>query len=172
MAIKRLKARFLVGGVLVLTAGVCWAWAPGRMTGGGSVFTDNAVRVTHGFELHCGLEGANGNITIPTPNNLEVNWEGHQFHLGTLTFSDCSNSNPYVNPAPPQSPLFNTLWGKGTGTLDGVAGATIDFVFRDYGEPGINDTAQYVITAPDGKTYPLVVSERKLTFGNHQAHAN
>jgi len=162
---------FYAGTVLAFTATLCWAWAPGRMTGGGSVFTDTGVRVTHGFELHCGLENPDSSITIPTPNNLEINWEGHHFHLDTLKFSDCSNGSPYVSPGHPASPLFNTLWGKGDGTLDGKPGAHAEFVFRDYGEPGVNDTAMYRIEAPDG-TFPLVVSERQLTFGNHQAHAN
>jgi hypothetical protein len=77
-----------VSSVLALTATLCWAWAPGRMTGGGSVFTDTGIRVT-------------------------------RFRIA----------------------------------------------------PGVNDTAMYRIEAPDGM-FALVVSERQLTFGNHQAHAN
>jgi len=37
--------------------------AQGRMTGGGSIFTDTGMRVTHGFELHCDA--------TREPNNLE-----------------------------------------------------------------------------------------------------
>lgn len=39
---------------------------PGRMTGGGSVFTPEGVRFTHGFTLHCD--------TNDVPNRLQVNW--------------------------------------------------------------------------------------------------
>jgi len=30
--------------------------AAGRMTGGGSIYTEDGMRVTHGFELHCDID--------------------------------------------------------------------------------------------------------------------
>jgi len=81
------KSALKVAGLMVLLvsfAVVCLAWVfPGRMTGGGSVFvgSDN-MRVTHGFEIHCGSDKNPGG---PGPNNLEVNWPDHQFHMKTLT---------------------------------------------------------------------------------------
>ena len=51
------------------------------MTGGGSIFTADGTRVTHGFELHC-----DPNIS---PNKLEVNFDGNSFHLEQLTYVNC-----------------------------------------------------------------------------------
>ncbi len=56
--------------------------APGRMAGGGSVFTEAGAHVPHGFELHCNLKRR--------PNNLEINWgAGNNFHLDSLTAAVC-----------------------------------------------------------------------------------
>lgn len=132
---------------------------PGRMTGGGSVFTSDGTRVTHGFELHC--NSAN------MPNNLEVNWAGNRFHLDTLTAVFCSN-DPSFRPNPPDAG-FNTLQGSGTGTYNGVPGATAQFTFTDAGEPGTKDSAQIVIK--EGTTTVLTVAGH-LDHGNQQAHAH
>ena len=69
--------------------------ACGRMTGGGSVFTVDGVRVTRGFERHCDLR---------EPNNIEVNWPGNRFHMTELTAAVCTN-NPAVDQTPPRSAL-------------------------------------------------------------------
>ena len=54
------------------------------MTGGGSVFTTDGERVTHGFEIHCDLR---------EPNNIEVNWAPkNNFHLTELTGALCTDS--------------------------------------------------------------------------------
>jgi len=129
------------------------------MTGGGSVFTSENGRVTHGFELHCDAEVG--------PNNLEINWgPGNHFHLEDLTSAVCSD-DPNIEPPPPAAD-FDTYVGTGTGRCNGVAGATITFTLTDAGEPGKNDTATFEITGcPDGLT--LSVSGN-LNKGNHQAH--
>ena len=61
---------------------------------------------------------------------------------------------------------FDTMWGAGTGTLNGVPGATITFSFTDAGEPGRADTADFTILGPNGIAY----SGGALDGGNHQAH--
>jgi hypothetical protein len=135
------------------------AAAPGRMTGGGSVFTAAGQRVTHGFELHCDA----GTL----PNNLQVNWgRGNRFHLGALTSAACSD-NPAITPNPPAAG-FDTFAGTGTGSYNGVPGATITFTFTDAGEPGKNDYATMVIKDAGGNTV-LTVSGN-LNSGNQQAH--
>jgi len=132
--------------------------APGRMTGGGSVFTSGKVRVTHGFELHCDHEIG--------PNNLEVNWEGNHFHLEDLTSAFCFD-DPSIEPHPPGAD-FDTYVGQGTGRCNGEPGATITFTLTDAGEPGKDDTATIDIAGcPDGLT--LSVSNN-LKKGNQQAH--
>ena len=134
---------------------------PGRMTGGGSVFTKANGRVTHGFELHCDPEVG--------PNNLEINWgPGNHFHLEDLTSAVCTD-DPNIAPPPPPAG-FDTYNGTGTGSCNGVPGASITFTLTDAGEPGKNDTATFNITGcPGGLT--LTVSGN-LNKGNHQAHAN
>jgi hypothetical protein len=135
--------------------------AVGRMTGGGSVFTEAGGRVTHGFELHCDVEVG--------PNNLEINWgPGNQFHLEELLSASCSD-DPNIAPPPPAAG-FDTYVGTGTGRCNGVAGAAISFTLTDAGEPGKLDTAAFEITGcPGGLTLSVSGSLKK---GNHQAHAN
>ena len=105
--------------------------ACGRMTGGGSVFTFDDVRVTRGFQIHCDLR---------EPNNIEVNWPGNKFHLSELTSAVCTDS-PAVGQAPPKSAPFDTFTGTGDGKLNNKPGGRIEFVFVDAGEPGTSDTA-------------------------------
>ena len=137
----------------------------GRMTGGGSVFTVGGVRVTHGFELHCNINDL--------PNNLEINWaKGNNFHLDELTSATCTDE-PGLDPPPPDAG-FDTYIGTGTGTCNGVPGATIEFTLTDAGEPGggkdaPNDTATFLITCSDGLTLTVSGDIKK---GNQQAHKN
>jgi hypothetical protein len=141
----------------------------GRMTGGGSLFftpdgallapVSTEVRVTQGFQIHCG--------TPPeAPNSLEVNWPGNQFHLENLTLGVCILLGP---PNPPVAP-FNEFIGAGTGRLNGTDGASISFIFIDNGEPGTSDTGTITITDPFGSVV-LFVPTTLLHFGNFQAHA-
>jgi len=129
---------------------------PGRMTGGGTI-GDTGTK--HGFELHCDI--------TQSPNNLEVNWgKGNKFHLDTLSAASCSD-DPNITPNPPAAGL-NNYTQKGTGTYNGVAGATAEWTFTDAGEPGTNDTATIKITDVNGNIV-LNVSG-KLSQGNQQAH--
>lgn len=134
----------------------------GRMTGGGSILPETG-RVTHGFELHCD----------PTalPNNLEVNWgpktsEMH-FHLQSLTSAYCYYDTSIGSPNPPKA-SFNTFVGTGTGSLNGVDGATISFTFTDTSQPGVNDIAMYVISDSSGNV--VLDAQGYLTKGAQQAH--
>jgi hypothetical protein len=136
---------------------------PGRMTGGGSIQCGDFGRVTHGFELHCIVDG------VIEPNNLEINWGGgNNFHLTTLTTSVCSDS-PVIQ-QPPSAP-FDTMEGTGTGTFNNEPGATIQFILIDAGEPGGGaDMARYFIRDASGNVVldcPLQVLDQG---GNHQAH--
>ncbi len=132
----------------------------GRMTGGGSVFETDGIRVTHGFELHCD--------TSDVPNRLEINWAGQRFHLKTLVSAFCFK-DPTINAAHPTN-IFNTYVGAGTGLLDGAPGASANWTFTDAGEPGTNDTTTIVIKDSDG-TVVLSVSG-DLESGNQQAHTD
>jgi hypothetical protein len=124
-------------------------------------------RVTHGFELHCIFP--EGTKTPIEPNNLEINWAGgNKFHLTTLTAANCTDSS--LIQQPPSAP-FDTMEGAGTGLLNGVPGATIEFILTDAGEPGAGaDQARFLIRDAEGN----VVLDCPLQFldqgGNHQAH--
>jgi hypothetical protein len=132
--------------------------ATGRMTGGGSVFTAEGERVTHGFEIHCDLR---------EPNNIEVNWPGgNNFHLTELTGALCTDS-PAIDQNPPVAP-FDTFIGTGTGKLNNVDGARIEFVFVDAGEPGTLDTVS--IQVFDENNNLVLDVSGPLDRGNQQAH--
>jgi hypothetical protein len=139
-------------GVLVITA----TDVNGRMTGGGSIFTRDDVRVTHGFELHCDPNDV--------PNNLEINWGGgNNFHLTSLTSALCID-DPAIAPPPPNA-SFDTYIGTGVGTCNGQP-AAIEFRLTDAGEPGTKDTAAYRITGGCS----LTAGPAFLDKGNQQAH--
>lgn len=131
-----------------------------RMTGGGSVFTANPVRVTHGFELHCDVNNL--------PNRLEVNWDkGNKFHLENLTSAVCVD-DPNLDEEQPVAG-FDTYEGQGTGRYNGVSGATAKWKFTDDGEPGTSDTVWLEIK--DASNVVVQVTGL-LDRGNHQAHPN
>jgi hypothetical protein len=128
------------------------------MTGGGSIFTSTGERVTHGLELHCSVPSS--------PNTLEINWGGNQFHLDTLLAVSCY-TDPMISAGHPAT-NFNTYVGFGTGTYDGVAGATVLWTFTDAGEPGTNDMATYTIRDSGGNIF--LTATGTLDNGNQQAH--
>jgi hypothetical protein len=116
--------------------------------------------VSRGFILRCDINSKQG-------INLEVNWAGgNKFHLTKLTSALCTD-NPSINPAPPKSTTWDTFKGTGEGLYNGAAGATIEFTFEDWGEPGTSDTAS--MTIKSGSIVVLTSSGRMLG-GNNQAH--
>ncbi len=157
----------LVAGVAVagFTLGApALAWegiTNGRMTGGGNFMCTGlgGAKVTYGFEVHCGEV---------LPNNFEINWDGgNHFHLDTLTNAQCID-NPSFSPNPPPAP-FDTYYGTGTGTYNGVPGATIYFNLTDQGEPGTSDTISVTILDASGNVV-LDCNTVALSGGNNQAH--
>lgn len=128
------------------------------MTGGGSV--ENA---TFGFVLHC-------DVVPGEANNLQVNWgsrrDRHRFHLEDLVDAGCDD-NPEISEGSPVAG-FDTASGTGTGRLDGVDGATADWVISDAGEPGRNDTVSLVVKDAGGDV--VLDIEGTLRRGNTQAH--
>ena len=63
---------------------------------------------------------------------------------------------------------IDTYRGSGTGRYNGVAGATVEFLFSDAGEPGVNDFAQTTVKDAGGNV--VLDVQGKLKNGNHQAH--
>jgi hypothetical protein len=134
----------------------------GRITGGGSNFTVDGVRITKGLQLHCDLRA---------PNNFQINWQGASFHLLDLTAANCTE-DPDIIQQPPASSPFDTFNGSGTGRLkmNGTTDfdATVDFILVDAGEPGVDDTARIEIKDGDGNLVLFV--EGTLNKGNFQTH--
>jgi len=134
----------------------------GRITGGGSNFTIEDVRITKGLQLHCDLRD---------PNNFEINWPGNSFHLLDLTAANCTE-DPDIIQAPPASSPFDTFNGFGTGRLKSGgttdSDATVEFILVDEGEPGVNDTAR--ITVRNGNGDIVLFVENFLKKGNFQTH--
>jgi hypothetical protein len=136
----------------------------GRFTGGGKVDvlkSGHTVSVTYGFEVDCDLHQPS--------NNLEVNWEGNQFHMEDFTAAMCSLRG---HPNPPVAPV-NTIIGEGTGRYDGAEGYTIIFELVDNGEPGTNDESAFLIYKTSNPSD--VVLNVPLSFiisGNIQAHVD
>src|SRR2546427_8375082 len=122
--------------LLVAAALVCQANAPGRMTGGGSIF-QGSLRITHGFEIHCGPNDIPPGTGFGEPNNLEINWAGNHYHMDDLIFGVCTTDADH-SPNPPNAG-FTTFDGAGFGSYNGEAGARVSFRFTDYGEPGTSD---------------------------------
>lgn len=133
----------------------------GRFTGGGHQIRVDGVRVTRGLTLHCDLL---------LSNNLEINWNGNQFHMQEHLSTVACTDDPDIIQAPPPAPL-DTLIGTGVGRYNGDSGYSIEFTLRDFGEPGREDEMQILIyeTANPGNVI-LDVPLQKLSGGNLQAH--
>ncbi len=138
----------------------------GRFTGGGHQIrvddiSGTQVRITRGLTIHCDLL---------LSNNLEVNWQGNQFHMTEHMLTIQCSDSPDIDQFPPAAPL-DTLIGVGTGRYNGEYGYTIEFTLVDAGEPGVNDQMRIFIyeTANSGNVV-LDVPLQVLSGGNLQAH--
>lgn len=133
----------------------------GRFTGGGKQVTADGVTITKGFEVDCDLHSPS--------NNLEINWQGNQFHMTAFTAAVCTLQG---NPNPPRAPV-NTIVGMGTGRYDGVDGFTVVFELVDNGEPGTQDEAAFkVYETANPSNVVLNVPLQFITGGNIQAHVD
>lgn len=134
----------------------------GWMTGGGNI-TEGRGRSavtfsTHGFIIRCDASFAQFQY------NDHVN--GGNFHLQSASSVVCSDAGG-INPHPPAAD-FDTLTMIGTGTWNGVPGATVVVTMTDTGQPANADVLDILVEDVGGN----VVSDRvgTLTVGNHQAH--
>jgi hypothetical protein len=138
----------------------------GRFTGGGKQVTVNLVNgdpvvVTKGFEVDCDLH---------TPsNNLEINWEGNQFHMTSFNAAVCTLVK---KPNPPTAPV-NTIVGMGTGRYNQTDGYTVIFELVDNGEPGTQDEISFKIyQTSNPSNVVLQIPLSFITGGNVQAHVD
>ena len=130
----------------------------GRMTGGGRIGA-GLDRVTHGFQLHCDLQGPS--------DNLQINWgRGNSFHLEELLSVTCSDAPSIEEGQPPAG--FDTMTGMARGRYNGESGATVEYTFTDAGEPGRDDFMSVIIRDSSGEV--VLEASGTLRGGNHQAH--
>ena len=133
----------------------------GRFTGGGSQIRVGGVRVTRGLTIHCDLL---------LSNNLEINWNGNQFHMTEHMTTVACTDDPAIIQFPPAAPL-DTLIGVGTGRYNGDDGFTVEFTLVDYGEPGSADRMAILIyETANPANVVLSVPLQVLSGGNLQAH--
>lgn len=132
----------------------------GRWTGGGTISWEATIpegaHVTHGFQFHCDLR---------RPNRLEVNWTGgKRWHMMELLAAECVMNPNLPLPDPPEAPI-NEVFAIGEGRYNNARVHIAYFYFTDVGEPGLNDFAWIMITAPDGTV--VLQAEGTLLKGNH-----
>jgi len=140
---------------------VCESEGTGRFTGGGHQLRVDGVRITRGLTIHCDLL---------LSNNLEINWQGNQFHMLEHMETVACTDDPDIHQAPPDAPL-DTLVGVGLGRYNNQEGFTIEFTLVDGGEPGREDMAAMKVyeTANPGNII-LDIPLQYLIGGNLQAH--
>jgi hypothetical protein len=130
----------------------------GQFTGGGFIKCGDQ-KITFGLELHCRED--------QTPNTLEINFGGSQFHLENIEALDCFNNGD--DPSPPQATAdWLNVTGSGrfrSGDID--TPAFIAATFHDSGEPGRKDIATFLIYR-DGVAFLNCSGD--LLGGNIQAH--
>ncbi len=139
----------------------CYQPGLGRMTGGGFQVRVGPARVSKGLTLHCDLL---------LSNNLEINWNGHQFHMLEHMQTVACTDDPAITQAPPAAPL-DTIIGVGVGRYDNMDGYTVEFTFVDAGEPGTNDEAALKIyQTSNPSNVVLNIPLKTIDGGNLQAH--
>ena len=130
----------------------------GWMTGGGTVPIDELTQAHAAGRLEC--------LAGDGPNRLSVGWPGFRFHLESMDAAGCSD-DPDIDPETP-SAGFDTHAGTGTGRLNGITGATINWIIKDAGEPGTDDWISLEVLDELGDT--VLEVEGNLRGGNFQAH--
>ncbi|MFZ5480099.1 MAG: hypothetical protein ACOZNI_25260 [Myxococcota bacterium] len=113
-----------------------------RMTGGGILRVDgNKNSVSHGFQIRCDAADER--------QNLEINWNksggpnsSFQFHLLDMLDAECIDEGDETPPVAG----FTTYIGRGEGRCDEFTEGTVEFVFRDFGEPGRDDEVWIEVT--------------------------
>ena len=144
----------------------CTPATKGRMTGHGHQFNVKSGNTT--FDK-VQWEFRNSVCNERRFPDLKVEYGRNTFVLTAYTSPlTCFTLDP-TKPSTEGNPRagFDSIRATGTGTLNGVKGAEIDFRFTDGGEPGRDDTAWFTITAPNGS---ISYSGGAIDGGNHQAH--
>ena len=127
---------------------------------GGAWLVQGDTRIKVSFTVHC-------DITLS--NNIEINWEGHKWHITKPITSATCTDDPAIPQAPPVAPL-DTFIGTADGELDGVGVSTLSFIFVDSGEPGGSNDAFALRITDAGGNVVLNVPLTPTSNGNVQAH--
>jgi hypothetical protein len=129
-----------------------------RMAGAGERVLARSVQVRHAFDIRCDARRRR--------QKLEVRWgSGERFRLARLTNVTCNDDLNIGSAAPAAG--FDTVTGRGRGSLNGRRGATIRFRFVDLGGPGRRDVADIHVRKAAGATALNI--EGTLNRGDHGA---
>jgi hypothetical protein len=153
----------------IVGGGVAIAPDKSRMTGGGGLPTvdpltglPNGGTAHHGFMLHCSAQ--------VNPSRLQVSWgNGNHFHMTTIDTSSCTNT---AHPTAPST--FDTITGSGHGRYNGHPGATVQWTFKDNGEPGSTDYGDVTVRDQNGvvvmHAQGVLATGSLPGEGNYQSH--
>lgn len=134
----------------------------GFMKGKGSIFSGgskkNGTEAKHEFELQCD--------STKSPNNLIVKWDANKFVLGELNSIQCYD-DLFIETNPKKAG-FDVIEGSGTGTYNGIGGATIIWKFTDAGKSGKDDIGSIIIKDADGNAVLDIFGN--LDKGKYEAH--
>ena len=135
----------------------------GRMTGHGTTTTSKGIVKYEFRNTICGSEA------LP---DLKVSRDTDRLDFRLTAYNsrpECFERFPGGEGHPVAG--FDSMRGTGTGTLNGVPGATVSFQFTDRGEPGRSDLATITIMAPNGGGVVLSITDSPSDLGgNIQAH--
>jgi WD40 repeat protein len=132
---------------------------PGCMRGDGAFRASDGTTARHSFHLDCHEHHED--------TGLQITWgRDSSFDLATVTSVACYDDSR-IEPEG-RSARLNTIMMTGTGTYNGVAGATISAVFTDAGTRGQNDGVQITIKDAQGNVV-FHAGPTTLIQGNHLA---
>ncbi|MDM0078065.1 hypothetical protein QTH90_26900 [Variovorax sp. J2P1-59] len=162
---------------LLCTAATAWvvlgsagAFEARRMTGEGGFICPYLTlqRVTHKFDLNCGMETDGPGASPKGPNELKISLSGGaDFHLTRLRTGQCSSEYTAVQNRPAS---IQTFHGEGLGSFGGLD-ASISFAFTDAGESGAEDTAEFEIKLLSNAATAIACKpELPLIMGFHRAY--
>lgn len=124
----------------------------GSMKGGGSFTSENDQQVNFNYEMY--------SLDVPAPYTMEIKWSDQVFKLSKLNTLDLIKSGSGTG-------TNNYAKGTGTGAINGVGGATIEFLFTDTNVKG-NDFAQILVKDVNGDI--VLSTSGTVTTGDNSAY--
>lgn len=138
------------------------------MTGGGTILDSDGLLQGQSAEVELHRSGVLQCDPADKPNRMVVKWGDQMFKLERMTAAACTQEGS-TSSEPPPGTSWNTHRGEGIGTCgrgNDRSEASIEWTFRDHGEPGTMDEIEIAITGEGCD----VAAAGNLIRGNLQAH--